>query len=399
MNLNLARFAIPLLTPKRHNVLHGGRGSGKSTSIADVFLYFAMKERCKILCAREFQNSMSDSVLSLLEERAHVLNVQKYFTFQANSITSYCGAEFIFKGIRHNINSIKSIPGIKYAWIEEAQTISQASLDVLIPTVRLPDSAVFYTYNPENEDDPVHAKFVPQKGLPPDDAYIAKVNWYDNPWFPEVLKKEKDELYDKNPDLADHIWGGECRSHSDAQIFKNKFKMDDFEIQPHWQGPYYGIDWGFSVDPLAAVELWIDLHEEVLYVRREVYGTDISLDKIPTKLEIFPNIRRKIIRADNSRPETINHIASKGFQIIKAEKWSGSVEDGIDWLKSKFRKIIIHSECPSTYKEFKNYSYKVDRLTGQVTTDIVDAWNHAIDAIRYGLDPLIRNQANLFEHL
>lgn len=409
MNIQLPEFAQPLFEPYRYKVLRGGRGSAKSYSVARALLIKGANSKRKIFCGREFQNSISDSVLSLLEGQAQEIGLDKFYTFTNNSIMGENGTEFMFKGIRHNINSIKSIPGITDCWIEEAQTISKPSLDILIPTIREDGSEIIFTYNPEKEDDPVHAMFTGPDI--PKDAYIADVNWDQNPWFPDVLREEKDRQYAINPELADHIWGGACRSQSDAQIFKGKYRVDFFEPLPHWQGPYYGADWGFSKDPTVLVQFWIDLTEQNLYVRRGVSSRKMleekkklnpnavfDLTQIGTLFDQIKGSRDKKIRADCSRPETISYVAGLGFNIEGAKKWQGSVEDGIEYIKS-FRQVIIHPEAQEVAQEFKNYSYKVDRLTQDVTTDIIDDWNHYIDALRYGLEPLITRNVSLFDFM
>lgn len=407
LNLDLPEFAEPLFLPYRYKVLYGGRGSAKSYSIAKTLLFFGLKKKEKILCAREFQNSISDSVMSLLEEQAKELKIDQFYSFSNSSIRGRNGTEFLFRGIRHNIQSIKSIPGITKCWIEEAQTVSQSSWDILVPTIRDNGSEIWVSYNPENEDDPTHKKFV--TGKPPEDSYIRKVNWDQNKWFPDILRKEKDYQFATNPELAEHIWGGECRSHSDAQVFKGKYRVDYFEPQAHWVGPYLGADWGFSKDPTTLVEVWIDNTERNIYIRREAHSGQwledrkkkhpnaiFDIELIPTLFEKVPSSRTRKIRGDSSRPETISFVARKGFQIEGAKKWAGSVEDGIEFIKS-FREVIIHPDCPRTKEEFKNYSYKVDRLTQDVTSDIIDAWNHCIDAIRYALEPLISRDTSLLE--
>lgn len=407
--IELPRFAQPLFKPFRYKVLYGGRGSAKSYSIARALLIDGSKRKEKILCAREFQNSISDSVLSLLEEQAQKIGLDKFYEFKRDSIIGRNGTEFMFKGIRHNINSIKSIPGITKAWVEEAQTISNISMEILIPTVRDDGSEIYFSYNPENEDDPVHDKFVVNP--PPDNSYVCKVNYDQNPWFPAVLEAEKNYMFQTNPELAEHIWNGACRSQSDAQIFKGKYVVDLFEPLPTWQGPYYGADWGFSQDPTTLIQMYIDPAEGNLYIRKEAHsGTFMmerrkrqpnavfDLEQIPTLFDQIPGCRSRKIRADCSRPETINFVAGRGFNIEGAKKWSGSVEDGIEFIKS-FRKVIIHPECKETKQEFKNYSFKVDRLTQDVTTDIIDAWNHCIDAIRYGLQPMITKDVSLFDFI
>lgn len=386
-------YAQKLLSPNRYKVLYGGRGSAKSVTIAKILLSKAWTERRKILCARELQNSIGDSVHSLLVDEIRKMQLQDFFVITNNSIIGVNGSEFLFKGVRHNVQSIKSIPNITDLWIEEAQSVSQESLDVLIPTIREPDSEIFVSFNPDQETDPIYKMFVDDNGNPIklDNATILKVNWQDNPWFPEVLKQEKDRLYRVNPDLADHIWGGNIRSHSDAQIFKNKWRVETFEPKEDWLGPYMGADWGFSQDPLTIVSLYIDPTTNTLYVRHAKFGYGIDLRYISQIYDQVPKSRSTKIRADNSRPETISYMKGEGFMIEAAEKWSGSVEDGITYLKN-FDSIVIHPENTKMIEEAKNYSYKTDKLTGDVRGEIIDAYNHGWDAIRYGLQPMIKKQ-------
>lgn len=398
MKIQLADFALPLLQDHyRYKVLYGGRGSAKSYSIADVLLIRGYISKRRILCGREFQNSISESVHQLLKERAHELKLDTFYNFTNTSIAGKNGTEFFFKGVRHNIQSIKSMQGVTDLWLEEAQTVSQISWETLIPTIRTPGSEIFVSFNPDSETDPTYQKFLGKEGPPPS-TYIRKVNWNDNPWFPDVLKAEKDHMYATNPDLAEHIWGGACRSHSDAQVFKGKYKIDLFEIRDSWDGPYFGSDWGFSTDPLTLVKIYIDWDEKILYIRKDFHKKHIELDDIPAAFDTISESRETKIRADNSRPETISYIEKKGFIIEGAKKWTGSVEDGIEFIKS-FNKVVIHPEAKATAREFKNYSYKVDRLTGDVTTDIIDDWNHCVDAIRYGLEPLISNGLSILDVL
>lgn len=387
MEISLPQYAAPLFQPFRNKVLLGGRGSAKSFSIAKALIIITASQKKKVLCGREFQNSINDSVHSLLRSQIEEMKLSHLFSIKQNSIESTCGSEFLFKGVRHNVNSIKSIPDIDILWLEEADTISQTSWDILIPTIRKDGSEIWCSYNPNKEDDPTHKKFVNTKN-PPANSYIVKVSYKNNPWFPEVLRKEMEYQYKVDPDLAMHIWEGECRTHSDAQIFKDKWEFRHFEVQDHWDGPYFGADWGFSTDPSILTRSYIDHNERILYVRNGSYGYGVELDDLPEFFSSVPMSRERLIRADNSRPETISYISRKGFNIEAARKWPGSVQDGITWLRS-FQKIIIHTDCPNVRDEFKNYSYKVDRLTGDVTTDIIDLHNHGIDGLRYALEPLI----------
>jgi len=384
--MNLPDYAEELFQPHRYKVLLGGRGSAKSYTVARALLLRGIEKKRRVLCARELQNSIKESVHKLLSDQIEAMGVKKKYTVTNDRIMGTNGTEFIFKGVHHNVDSIKSMAGLTDLWIEEAHILSQRSWDILVPTIREPNSEIWVTYNPENEDDPTHKKFVINE--PPPGSYVQKVNWRDNPWFPEVLRDEMIQLKRVNPDLHAHVWEGECRSHSDAQIFKNKWEIRDFKVDPAWDGPYFGADWGFSVDPLALVKIYLDMSKRIIYFREETGGTGIEMDDINKQFDKVSESKNRVIRADNSRPETISYVARHGHNCQAALKWKGSVEDGIEWMKG-FNKIVIHPSCKETGVEFRKYSYKIDRLTGDITVDIVDAYNHYIDAARYALEPLI----------
>lgn len=398
--IQLPKWALPLFKPKRYKVLYGGRGSAKSYSVAKALLLLGSKQPHRILCAREFQNSISDSVHKLLSDQIEEMGLQNFYTITTTSIRGKNGTEFIFKGVKMNVNSIKSMAGITILWLEEAQTVSKESWEILIPTIREPNSEIWVTFNPVNDDDPTYVRFVDKQGDPikRDDLYCAKVNWRDNPWFPNVLKVEMNYAFEVDPDEAMHVWEGMCKTNSDAQILKGKWSVDDFEVSEEWDGPYFGADWGFSKDPTAITKSYIDSENKILYIDNEAGGVGIDLDDLPALFDTIPGIRSRLIKADNARPETISLMARRGFNIEAARKWSGSVEDGITFIRS-FRKIVVRPKCVNTIQECKKYSYKTDRLTGAVTTDIVDDWNHYMDSLRYALDPLIGGGLSILDVL
>lgn len=390
--MKLPNYAAPLFYPKRYKVLYGGRGSAKSETIARYIVIRASTECLRILCAREFQNSINESVYKLLEEVIEKEGLSHAFTIKKDKIISVTGSEIMFKGVRNNITSVKSMQSIDICWLEEAQTVSKTSWDVLIPTLRRDGSEFLVSFNPNDHEDPTYAMFVNKETNEPlqrDDAIIIKANYTDNPWFPSVLEQERTYLYSVDPELADHVWGGMCRTVSDAQIFKGKFVVKDFEINPNWDGPYFGGDFGFSNDPSTLVKLYIDRHEKKLYVAEEAWGLGVELDHYKEFYSEVSESKSYLIKGDSSRPETINHITKKGYYIEGAEKWENSVEEGITFLRS-FKEIVIHHKCKHTKDEFKYYSYKVDKLTNEVTRVIVDKHNHCIDAIRYALVELIK---------
>ncbi|MES9125730.1 terminase large subunit, partial [Cutibacterium acnes] len=189
------------------------------------------------------------------------------------------------------------------------------------------------------------------------------------------------------PALYRHIWQGEYYEQSYAQVFAGKYEIKDFEPQASWDGPYFGVDWGFSLDPTAGVKCWIN--DGLLYIEYDFAQVGLELDDTaPALINALPDIDRNVARADNARPESISYVKRNGISRITAcEKGKGSVEDGIQFIKS-FKKVIIHPRCEQTAKEFDLYSYKVDRLSGDILTVLVDDNNHIIDALRYALEPV-----------
>lgn len=343
------------------------------------------------VCLREVQNTLADSVHRLLVSQIDACGLSPWFDVTKERIKSAAGAECIFRGLRdQNAHTLKSLEGADLAWIEEGEKITSDSLLKLTPTIRKSGSEIWITYNPDLETDPVHQRFV--VNAPPPRSIVMEMNWQDNPWFGESLEmiEDKDWLYSVDVEAAEHVWGGKCRTNSDAQVMHGKCVLESFEPSAHWDGPYFGADWGFSQDPTALIRMWIDSTARDLYIEHEAYKVGIDIDRLPELFDAVPDARAATIRADNARPETISYMQRHGYGgIMACEKWDGSVEDGIAFLR-QFRRIVIHPRCPKTFQESRLYSYKKDRLTGDITTTIIDAHNHAFDAIRYGLGPMIQ---------
>jgi phage terminase large subunit len=391
---NLLPWAQPLLEPRRYKCLWGGRGSGKSTAAADALLIEGARRKCRVLCAREFQNSLAESVHQLLCDRIEALGLQDCYRILDSEIRGPRGTQFFFKGLRHNVRSLKSIAGITHVWVEEAQTISQESWDILTPTVRASGSEIWVTFNPEQESDTIYQRFVVNAEA---SDYVCRVNWDQNPYFTPELEDERQRMLRTDPDRYDNIWEGNPIRFSKAQVFHGKWVVDEFEPGDDWQGPYFGADWGFGPDPTAAIKCWI--HERQLYIERESYAYDLALDEIATIWKVdIPGIATYPVRADNSRPETIKHVRGKGIAgLIAADKWPNSIKDGIEYLRS-FDKIIIHPRCKNLKFEAMNYKRKVDPHTQDVLPIIIDKHQHLWDSLRYALDALIQNRSTPFEY-
>lgn len=382
-NIQLAEPFKALARPARYKVFWGGRGAAKSWSFAQMLILFAAQKKIRVLCAREYQVSISDSVHKLLSDQIYALGLESVFTITKTQITSKLGSEFIFKGLHHNAIEIKSLEGVDYCWIEEAQSVSRDSWDLLIPTIRKENSEIWISFNPGSPDDETYKRFVLQ---PPSNAIVVKVGWRDNPWFPDTLRQEMEYCREIDGAAYEHIWEGQPRVISDAQVFRGRYEVKPFDT-PRDMRFFHGADWGFAKDPTALIRLFVK--DDCLYIDQEAYGVGIELDELPKLFDTIPTARKWPIKADSARPETISLMARKGFRISAAKKWAGSVEDGIALLKS-FRCIYVHPRCAHTADEFGLYSYKVDKNNGDILPILVDAHNHCIDAARYALDGYVK---------
>jgi len=395
IKITLNKKLKPFVKPNRYKVAYGGRGSAKSWTIARMLLLRAMEKPIRVLCTREIQDSIKDSVHKLLKDQIDLLEL-KGFIVQNDVIKHVNGSEFLFKGLYTNLSKIKSFEGVDYCWIEEAESISSMSWEILDPTIRKPNSEIWISFNPRYENDIIYKTFILNKR---DNATVIKVNWQDNKYFPEELKKQKDHMQRTDPDLYLHIWEGGLKRNTSELIFNNKWVVEDFETTKktltHF---YYGADWGFSQDPNTLTRMYIGKHKDYgnncLFIDYEANdrpydeenkNTSLDTDKLYTLWDTIPYVKENIIKADSARPETISYMCKQGYNVVGAEKGKGSIEDGIEYIKS-FDKVIIHPRCKNTIFEFGNYKFKVDARSGQITNKIVDKYNHHIDSIRYALE-------------
>lgn len=385
-----------LFSKARYKVFYGGRGGAKSWAFAKALLLLGLQSKMRILCAREYQSSISDSVHKLLAEQIEAMGLTTAYQVQNTRIVARNGTEFIFKGLHHNILEIKSTEGVDICWVEEAQSVSEDSWQILIPTVRKKDSEIWISFNPLEKSDPTFQRFI--LNTPPR-SIVRKVSWQDNPWFPRVLKDEMEYMRRVDPLGYAHVWEGEIRAISEALVFKGKYQVGAFEPPPETRF-YFGADWGFASDPTAIIRCYIVGHS--LYIDQEAYGVGVDIDdlaRLPgergrSMFDEVPGARVWPIYGDSARPETISYIRQRGFNIKPADKWKGCIEDGIAYLRS-FESIIIHERCKHTLQEFSLYSYKTDPRTNDILPVIEDKNNHVIDALRYSLGAYIKRKGEM----
>lgn len=375
---------LPLLQPARYKGAHGGRGSGKSHFFGEMLIEECLIQPTRAVCVREIQKSLEQSVKRLLEDKINRLGVASRFRVLDTRIEVDNGGLIVFQGMQnHTADSIKSLEGFRVAWVEEAQSLSQRSLDLLRPTIRMPGSELWFSWNPSKATDPVDTLLRGETRVP--NSIVVEANWSDNPWLPAELLEEKDYDQRRDADKYAHIWLGGYQRNSEARVFRN-WRVEAFDT-PADARFYYGADWGFSVDPTTLVRCFTE--GRTLYVDREVYKVGCEIDRTPDLFDTLDDgqARKWPIRADSARPETISYMQRHGYpKLVPATKGQGSVEDGIEFLKSY--DIVVHPNCRHTIDELTLYAYKTDPLTGEVLPVLADKKNHVIDALRYAVETL-----------
>lgn len=383
----------------RHKALRGGRGSGKSHATAEYALIRGTEQpgyRC--LCGREYQTSIKQSVKQLLADKIVALGMQDKYQVLETEIRGPDGGFFNFAGLRTNIDSVKSAEGYHTFWGEEAQRISQNSIDVVRPTLRS-NSEMIWTWNPYNETDPVDAMF--RQGEPPPRSVSWEVNWQQNPKFPDELREELE--WDKARDLDKYlwVWEGNYQRQSETRVFNN-WRIEDFETPEDVDRFYFGADFGFAVDPAALIRCFIS--GRTLYLDFEAVKVGCEVDHTPAlfagdcpeyvpepqqwenpkEYEGVPGAYDWPITGDSARPEIISYMRRRGFDVRKSIKGKGSIYEGVKFLKSF--DIVVHPRCIQAIKELTYYSYKVDPHTNEILPVLEDDNNHIIDALRYALE-------------
>lgn len=423
-----------LWKPAPFKVFYGGRGAAKDWSFAEVLVKRVAIEPIIVLCTREYQKSIGDSVHRVLRRMIRRLGLEKQYDITDKSIRSKVGGEFIFEGLHHNVSEIKSKEGVVITWVAEAQNTTEESWRELLPTVfREKGSEVWISFNVTDENSPTHVRFVTK---PPRGAIVHKVNYTENRFFPDGLRSLMEQDRENDEQVYRHVWLGMPRGHSNALVLGGRYKVAEFpdDLYKKAQRLFYGGDFGYANDPSNLVRFFVlpaklckelglikgdgtgladhkndkgeyNTTSDRLFVEYEAGGVGIEIDELPALYKGIPESTKWPIKADAARPEVISYLAKggegwDGFRISAAEKWNGSVDDGIAHLRSHI--IVIHPRCHRTEAECGTYSYKVDTRVIDPKTNapmilpvLVDAHNHYIDAIRYGMDGYIQRRGGM----
>lgn len=361
----------------REAAVYGGRYSLKSHTVARYLLIRARLTKTRVACFREFQNSIADSSYQLLRDLIKQYNLNDFEATQNSIINKLNGSDFIFKGLWNNEQSIKSLEGIDVAWVEEAQTVSEKSLEVLTPTVRKEGSQIIYTYNRLLEEDPVHNRLVMQ-GRP--NTLIINVN-YDIAikygMMPDVILKEIEDDKEKRPALYKHKWLGEPHS-LERKIYRDWAFIDTIPHEARLER--YGVDFGYSNDPTAIAAVY--KYNGGLILDEITYQKGLSNKQIA---DILKNAPKALVIADSAEPKSIDEIASYGISIMPTKKGADSINQGIQYVQDQ--RISVTKRSINLIKEYQNYLWIIDR-DGKIINEPSPIYNHCVDAIRYAINSL-----------
>jgi phage terminase large subunit len=342
--------------------------------VAEQIIEDCTLEHHRVACLREYQSSIKESSKQLLEDKIKWLGVEDLFDTTRDEIRGPFDSLIVFKGLQgSSAHSIRSLEGFSRAWVEEAQSISQASLDIMTPSFRrtpnmIGEPEMYFVWNPLEPRDPVETMFR-KPGTEREDAFTptddddfvcVTANYKNNPWFPPDLRRDMERARRRDPELYAHVWLGQYQRKSQSRIFHN-IRLEAFET-PSDARFFFGADWGFG-DPTVLVRCFIKGLS--FYVDYEAYKSNCKIEATPALFATIPGSKKWPIRADSSRPETIDYMRDHGYpRITPAVKGPNSVEDGIEFLKNY--DIVVHPRCENTWDELCVYSYKVDKRTGDV---------------------------------
>jgi phage terminase large subunit len=375
----------------RYRVLYGGRGGAKSWAVARALLIKAAKTPLRILCAREFQTSIRDSVHKLLCDQIVALEMTSFFEITQNALRGKNGSEFAFVGLKNNIANVKSYEGIDICWVEEAQTVSRNSWNILIPTIRKESSEIWITFNPELETDETYQRFVAK---PPADAVVQKINWSDNPWFPETLRSEKDSLKARDEEAYNQVWEGLCRQTVDGAIFGAEMAKAETEnrimkVPYDPTKPVHAVcDLGWADATAWWFVQFIGMETRLI---RYFEDTQRTMTSYLADLQSFGYVYDTIWLPHDAQNKTLaaagrsieDIVRSAGFKTRVLERVP--VVDSINAARTIFPNCYFDRENTADGLNcLRHYRYEVDPDTGQFSRNpLHDRYSHGADAFRY----------------
>ena len=375
----------------RYRVLLGGRGGAKSWGISRALLIKASQKPLRVLCAREFQTSIRDSVHKLLSDQIVDLGLTEFYEVTQTSIRGINGSEFSFVGLKNNVSNIKSYEGVDIVWVEEAQTTSRVSWNTLIPTIRKESSEIWISFNPELETDETYQRFVAN---PPEGAIVQKINWSDNPWFPETLRLEKDALFVRDREAYNTVWEGMCRQTVDGAIFAKEMQQAEFEgritrVPYDATKPVLAIfDIGWADATACWIIQFVGMETRVL---RYFECTQTTMSEILAKMQTFGYVYDTLYLPHDAQNKTLSANGRSLEDIVRAAGYNVRIidrvpiADSINAARTIFSKCYFDREnCYEGLQCLRHYRYDVDPETGRFSQKpLHDNFSHGADAWRY----------------
>jgi len=380
-----------LFKKSRYKVLYGGRGGAKSWGIARALLIKGAKDPIRILCAREFQTSIRDSVHKLLCDQIESLGLLSFYEITQTSIKGRNGTEFSFVGLKNNVSNIKSYEGVDICWVEEAQTTSRLSWNILIPTIRKQDSEIWISFNPELETDETYQRFV---AIPPADCITMKVNWYDNPWFPETLKLEKDSLKIRDEEAYNQVWEGLCRQTVDGAIFAKEMQQAEKEgricrVAYDATKPVHAVfDLGWSDSTAIWFLQFVGMETRLI---RYIEDSQKTISYYLATMQTFGYVYDTIWLPHDAENKTLAAAGRTIDDIVRASGYKTKIMPRVPVLDSINAARTIFPTCYFDREHtadglacLRHYRYEVDPDTGQFSRNpLHDHYSHGADAFRY----------------
>jgi len=392
----IARAEFPiklegLFKKSRYKVLHGGRGGAKSWGIARALLILGAKNPIRILCAREFMTSMRDSVHKLLCDQIESLGLLNFYEITQASIRGKNGTEFAFVGLKNNVANVKSYEGIDICWVEEAQTVSRLSWNVLIPTIRKAGSEIWVSFNPELETDETYQRFVAN---PPEDCISMRVNWYDNPWFPETLRMEKDALKSRDEEAYNQVWEGLCRQTVDGAIFAKEMQQAEKDgritkVPYDATKPVHAVfDLGWSDSTAIWFLQFVGMETRLI---RYIEDSQKTISYYLATMQTFGYVYETIWLPHDAENKTLAAAGRSIDDIVRAAGFKTNILPRVPILDSINAARTIFPNCWFDREHaadglacLRHYRYDVDPDTKQFSRNpLHDHYSHGADAFRY----------------
>ena len=394
MSLSEVEFPVKLeclFKKSRYKVLWGGRGGAKSWGIARALLILGAKSQLRILCAREFQTSIKDSVHKLLSDQVLELGLTDFYDVIDRTIRGKNGTEFNFVGLKNNVANVKSYEGVDICWVEEAQTVSARSWDVLVPTIRKEGSEIWISFNPELESDATYQRFILHS---PENAIIQKINWSDNPWFPETLNRERMTLKSRDPEAYNTVWEGLCRQTVDGAVFAREMQMAELEerITKVRYDPTKPVVAVFDLGWADSTSIWfVQFIAQEIRLIRYIEDNQQTISHYLALMQTFGYIYDTLWLPHDAQNKTIGSNGRSIEEIVRAAGFKTkiiprtAIADSINAARTIFRNCYFDRDnCYDGLQCLRHYKYEVDPDTKQFSKNpLHDQYSHGADAFRY----------------